>query len=237
VTRAPQATTPTKQLTTTVTYRCSRSLEVILNRLECSEWLHRLNGLLTVARRQRRVPAQTATDAQRDTDLLSGLEAFADSVTVFNPWLVPDLLQTQMYATALTALDNTVQNQARERRQALLRRDTDPLCFHWITSEHALYRRVGGKAVMDDQRALLVELTARPNVGVHVIPGDRDLPPVAPFQVVRGTPSVVVESSRLALHYAHDPGTVEHFQRLARSLRQRALPPEDSRQLIREARG
>ncbi|MFC5290912.1 DUF5753 domain-containing protein [Actinokineospora guangxiensis] len=210
------------------------ALEVLLNRLGESCWFARLNELLIAARRKDGCPGSTTDGEQRDADLLPGLEAFADKLTVFDPWWVPTLLRTQGYAVALAKLDSVIQNRAREQRQTSLLEDRDPLHVCWITSEHALHRQVGGRAVMDDQRAFLVELTGRPTVTMHVIPAKGDLPPTSPFQLVHGTPPVVVESSRLALHYAHDPGTVGHFEHLAEALTQRALSARDSARLLQE---
>ena len=90
---------------------------------------------------------------------------------------------------------------------------------------------------MDDQRVFLVEMSERANVSVLVVPARTELPPVVPFQVVHGTPTVAVESSRLAVHYAPDAVTVGHFSRLVDSLTTRALTAAESVQLIREVRG
>ena len=141
-----------------------------------------------------------------------------------------------MYAAALIKLDDTAHNTAREQRQAALLTDSDPLPFRWITSEHALHRRVGNLTATEDQRAFLVEMTERENITVSVIPGTADLPPAAPFCLVHGTTPVALEPSRLTVHYATDPVTVDHFTHLTDSLTRRALSPEDSAQLIRQTR-
>lgn len=212
------------------------ALEVLLGRLDRVEWFPRLCGLLTTARRKTGAQDSAAGSGQRDAELVVGLEAFADAVTVFDPWLVPVQLRTQMYAAALLKLDDSVHNRARELRQAPLLCERDPLPFRWITSEHALGRSVGGKPVMDDQWASFVELAARGNVEVRVIPATTELPPVSPFQIVHGTPAVVVEPSRLTAHYSSDAGTTRHFERLVDGLMRRALGAEESVALIQGMR-
>ena len=57
------------------------AVEVICTRLERDEWLPRLDGLLATARRAPRSPEP----GQRDAELVIGLEAFAEEVTVFDP--------------------------------------------------------------------------------------------------------------------------------------------------------
>ncbi|GAA4411613.1 Scr1 family TA system antitoxin-like transcriptional regulator [Actinokineospora soli] len=213
------------------------ALEVLLSRLHRTEWFPRLNALLTTARRKSPELDATSGTGPRDAELVVGLEAFAEQVTVFDPWLIPPHLQTQMYAAALTKLDNDRQNRSREQRQAPLLHDHNPLMLRWLTSEHVLSRRIGSDAVMDDQRSFLLELATRDNVEVRVIPAKVELPPISPFQLVHGTRPVVVEPSRLALHYACDLGTVRHFERVVDGLIQRVLGAEESVGLIRQVPG
>ncbi|MFC5288215.1 Scr1 family TA system antitoxin-like transcriptional regulator [Actinokineospora guangxiensis] len=92
-----------------------------------------------------------------------------------------------------------------------------------------MHRRVGSVTVAADQRTFLVEMAERDTITVSVIPGTTDLPPVAPFCLVHGTPSVAVETSRLTVHYATDPVTVGHLTHLAHSLTRRALSPKTRR--------
>lgn len=212
------------------------ALEVLLGRMDRAEWFPRLSGLLATARRKTVEPGAAAVIGRHDAELVMGLEAFADAVTVFDPWLVPVHLRTPMYAEALTTLDNTGHNDAREQRQAPLLDDRDPLALRWITSEHALDRRVGGTPTMGAQRKLLVELAERHNVEVQVIPVTTELPPTSPFQMVHGTPAVVVEPSRMAQHYAHDQSTVRHFEHLTEELTRRALGTAESMALIQMTR-
>ncbi|MGX7829086.1 DUF5753 domain-containing protein [Actinokineospora sp. 24-640] len=208
------------------------AIEVLCSRLGRIAWFPRLSSMLAVARHKTTEPDVAAVTGQRDSELVLGLEAFADRITVFDPWLVPVHLRTQMYAAALTKLDAWTQDQVGELRRAPLTDDRDPLAFRWVTSEHAFRRRIGGTPVMDDQRAFLLELAGRSNVDIRIIPAQAELP-VNPFQLVHGTPPVVVEPTRLALHYTFDVDAVTHFEDLVERLQRRALSPEDSVTLIR----
>ncbi|MGX7826900.1 DUF5753 domain-containing protein [Actinokineospora sp. 24-640] len=192
----------------------------------------RLSGMLMAARHRDAGSATPATDGPFDAELLLALEAFADEIVVFDPWLVPPQLQTQEYAAAISELDDLTKNTARELP---LTDDTDPLLFRWVTSEHALRRRIGGPAVAADQLTHLVRLGELPNVTIRVIPAGVELPPANPFQLLCGSPPVVVEPSRLAFHHTAEPDAVARFASHLDVLEQRALTPEASLALLADA--
>ncbi|MGX7824575.1 DUF5753 domain-containing protein [Actinokineospora sp. 24-640] len=210
------------------------AIEVVCNRLGRMELFQRLASLLTAARGRGTAPAGIAGHAiPRDTDLVLGLEAFAEQVTVFDPWLVPPHLQTQTYADALTAPDDT-QHETRERRQSALTDSDDSLDFLWVTTEHVLHRRVGSPSVMRAQLAHLVEMGERENVCIRVIPATADtlVDAGGSFQLIWGTPPVMVEYGRLAVHHTHDAETVAYFAHLLDNVQRQALDPGASLALI-----
>lgn len=99
--------------------------------------------------------------------------------------MVPGILQTERYATALTM--RTVERgaitkeQGEERlmlvdeRQRTLVREPPPLVFV-VLDESSLRRPVGSAATMDDQLARLLEFASLPNAILQVAPfsmGDR----------------------------------------------------------------
>jgi len=104
-------------------------------------------------------------------------EAAASVMRAFRPYLIPGLLQTEEYARAVlhryyerpTAepLDRLVE--LRMRRQELLDRPDPPRLF-FVLDEAVAHRAVGGTTVMHHQIRRLIEMTARPNVTVEVIP-------------------------------------------------------------------
>jgi transcriptional regulator with XRE-family HTH domain len=104
-----------------------------------------------------------------------GLESDATSISMFQPTVVPGLLQTAEYARAISASGGfsselTEKHVAvRLRRQDLLQQ-ADPPLLEVVVDEAALHRRVGGSAIMKKQLDQLAERSALPNVSVRVIP-------------------------------------------------------------------
>lgn len=108
-----------------------------------------------------------------------GLEDGAASNWTYQAQLVPGLMQTADYATAVIRAaqpwvdDDEVGRQvtARATRQALIT-SADPLQFWVVLDEAALRRVVGGPAVMRAQLDRLGMLSALPNVTLQVLPFD-----------------------------------------------------------------
>lgn len=106
-----------------------------------------------------------------------GFEAQARSISNYESLFVPGLLQTEAYARAQlrgtlpTATDAELENRvaARMERQSLLFKDDAPKLWA-IMDEAALRRLVGGRGVMREQIARLLEARSLPNVTIQVIP-------------------------------------------------------------------
>ncbi|SCF48292.1 Helix-turn-helix domain-containing protein [Micromonospora matsumotoense] len=106
-----------------------------------------------------------------------GLEAAAGAIRSYEQQVVPGLLVTEEYASAmiqaarpeLTA--DQVQQRVRVRmgRQSLLTQD-DPVDLWAVLDEAVLRRPVGGDAVMRGQLRRLVEVAELPNVTLQVLP-------------------------------------------------------------------
>ncbi|MFD8953213.1 Scr1 family TA system antitoxin-like transcriptional regulator [Streptomyces xanthophaeus] len=129
--------------------------------------------------------------AVRSTALLEGFpeyvthEARAAEIRLYEVGVMPGILQTPKYATALNARvverGAITPEQADERislvaeRQAALLRTPPPLVFV-VLDESCLRRPVGDRATMDAQLARLVEFAALPNSVLQIAPfemGDR----------------------------------------------------------------
>jgi transcriptional regulator with XRE-family HTH domain len=114
----------------------------------------------------------------RDYTTFIGLEAEAAESWVFEPLILPGLLQTEEYARALIlegrsghgAKEIGRRVQVRTERQKLLTAETDPLHLHAIVDEAAIRRVVGGPEVMRAQLRYLRELAALPNVDLQIVP-------------------------------------------------------------------
>jgi transcriptional regulator with XRE-family HTH domain len=103
-------------------------------------------------------------------------EAEAKDLRSFEPTLVPGLLQTEEYATAVNSVgreteteDITQRVKARLTRQEVLHRKPSPLRLHAVLSEAALMFEVGGPDVLRAQLEHVVRLAARPNITVQVL--------------------------------------------------------------------
>jgi transcriptional regulator with XRE-family HTH domain len=121
----------------------------------------------------------------RHTALLEGFPEFASheakaaEIRMFELGVIPGLLQTTDYATALATAavkrGTITQAQADERiaflasRQSLLGRSPAPL-VHAVLDESCLRRTVGGRDVMTGQLQHLERLSQRPKVIIQVAP-------------------------------------------------------------------
>ncbi|MFC4034322.1 helix-turn-helix domain-containing protein [Streptomyces polygonati] len=105
-----------------------------------------------------------------------GLEAEAKTLLTYQH-VIPGLLQTEAYAEAINRQtltdprDDALEQQleVRMERQGVLTRP-DPLELRAVLDEAALRRLVGGKEVMKAQLQTLLELGARQNIIIQVIP-------------------------------------------------------------------
>ncbi|MEU1896876.1 helix-turn-helix transcriptional regulator [Nocardiopsis dassonvillei] len=106
-----------------------------------------------------------------------GLEAEATMIQEFNIGLVPGLLQTPAYISALlaSAVGNTSDQAEQrlksrlERQRNILERQEPPLIFV-VIDEAALRRQIGGPEVMREQIRHLLDVGQRPNVEIQVLP-------------------------------------------------------------------
>jgi hypothetical protein len=175
-----------------------------------------------------------------------GLETDAASLRVYDPQVVPGLLQTRPYAEALIAgalpetasgdIDKRVQ--VRLRRQERISAPENPLRLWTVLDEAALRRAVGNRSLMRDQLEHLVEQSQLPHVTVQVIPFDMGAHPglngqyaILEFPDAADSSVVYIEgvTSDLYLEKAND---VQKYSVMYEHLRAQALNVEQSRQFI-----
>ncbi|WP_269134574.1 helix-turn-helix domain-containing protein [Spiractinospora alimapuensis] len=104
------------------------------------------------------------------------LESQAERLRVFNPSVLPGLLQTSDYAERLIRIDDpTVPEQQIERwvsvrmaRQEVLARDS--LSATFVIDEAALRRPVGGAFAMRRQLSHMIEVGRRDQIDLRVLP-------------------------------------------------------------------
>lgn len=175
-----------------------------------------------------------------------GLETDAASLRVFEPQVVPGLLQTRPYAEALIngALPETavadVEKRVgvRMRRQDRVTTPDEPLRLWAVVDEAALRRVVGNKQLMREQLEYLVEQSQLPHVTVQVLPFDMGAHPgisghyaILEFPDTSDSSVVYIEgvTSDLYLEKAND---VHRYSVMYEHLRAQALNVDQTRAFI-----
>ncbi|MFJ8754766.1 helix-turn-helix domain-containing protein [Streptomyces sp. NPDC102441] len=175
-----------------------------------------------------------------------GLETDAESLRVYEPQVVPGLLQTRGYAEALITgalpeappSDIEKRVSVRARRQDRVNAPEHPLRLWAVIDESALRRLVGGKQVMLEQLEHLIEQSQLPHVTVQVLPFDMGAHPgingqyaVLEFPDAADSSVVYIEgvTSDLYLEKAND---VQRYSVMYEHLRAQALNVDQTRQFI-----
>jgi transcriptional regulator with XRE-family HTH domain len=174
-----------------------------------------------------------------------GLENGAKSLFTYQNQLVPGLMQTEEYATALFAANqpalstDEVERQlaARATRQALLTAAT-PLQVWVILDEAVLRRQVGGKAIMRAQLHRLLEIAAMPNVTLQVMPfGEGAHASMGTsFELLQfpepGDTAIVYIEDHTSSQYLEAAPDIERYTLIFDHLRASALAPERSAEFV-----
>ncbi|MDI3403420.1 helix-turn-helix domain-containing protein [Streptomyces cavernicola] len=177
-----------------------------------------------------------------------GLETDAASLRVYEPQVVPGLLQTRAYAEALIAgalpetstTDIEKRVQVRVRRQERINSGEAPLRLWAVLDEAALRRVVGDRQLMIQQLEHLVEMSHEPHVTVQVMPFSMGAHPgvngqyaILEFPDAADSSVVYIEgvTSDLYLEKAND---VQKYSVMYEHLRAQALNVDQTRQFISE---
>ncbi|MER0446359.1 helix-turn-helix transcriptional regulator [Streptomyces sp. Edi4] len=175
-----------------------------------------------------------------------GLETDAASLRVYDPQVVPGLLQTPQYAEALIAgaLPETVpadvekRVNVRLRRQERVKATENPLRLWVVIDEAALRRTIGGKQLMIDQLESLIDQSRLPHVTVQVLPFSMGAHPgingqyaILEFPDASDSSVVYIEgvTSDLYLEKAND---VQKYSVMYEHLRAQALNVDQTREFI-----
>lgn len=173
-----------------------------------------------------------------------GLEGLAEAEFIFEPMIVPGLLQTEDYATAITTETPRVRPDHGERvvnfRLARANRLTDkktPLRLHAVIGEAALRLAVGTPEIRRAQLAHLIKMAKLPNVTIQVVrPEDGFHSAMSgKFNVLefeQARPIAYTELHDGAV-YLQDQEQVRSYKLSAENLQQVALGPEKSVELLR----
>jgi hypothetical protein len=203
-----------------------RDVDLILSALGVSEEVRR--EFLATARAQ--VTEATAwrllrrMGSWKHQNSIKAIEAGTAVLRLFQGQLVPGLLQTPEYATAVFSLPPALPDETRARTVAArLERQTalyeDGRSFHFVVCEHVLRWLICEPAVMATQLDRLVSLSRLPNVTIGVVPLTGRMPdfPMTCFSV-HDDRLVIVETfhSEITTRDPRDIQTyVDTFERFA----------------------
>ncbi|MFD8012332.1 helix-turn-helix domain-containing protein [Streptomyces sp. NPDC058955] len=175
-----------------------------------------------------------------------GLETDAQSLRVYEPQIIPGLLQTRAYATAVisgalpesTPADIEKRATVRTRRQDRIRDEERPLRLWAVIDEAALRRVVGNRQVMVEQLEHLVEQSHLPHVTVQVLPFDTGAHPgisgqysILEFPDASDSSVVYIEGVTSDLYLEKGPD-VSKYSYMYEHLRAQALGVEQTREFV-----
>jgi len=164
----------------------------------------------------------------------------------WEPGAIPGLLQTEDYARSLirvsrpmdsdTAVDRLVA--ARIERQAILTRDNPPMLWY-VIDEGVLRHLTGGPAVMGAQLDRVIEAAGTPGIVIQVLPFTADHAgtdgPISIYEFA-GAPAVCYTECYSGGRIVEGHAEAAELTTVMSMLRASALPPRESRELIRRIR-
>jgi len=172
-------------------------------------------------------------------------EQEAVSLGLYETQLVPGLFQTERYARAVFLSeyprleDDEIERrlEARVERQELLSRKPPPM-LSAVLEQVTLERRIGGREVLKEQLARLLEITELRHVSLQIMPTDRES-----HAGLSGPMYLVENGDRERLVYSEgqkgsllfsDSKEVSELNMRYAMLRSQALNPEESVSLLRK---
>ncbi|AEV83301.1 XRE family transcriptional regulator [Actinoplanes sp. SE50] len=173
------------------------------------------------------------------------LEQAAELIRTYEVQFVPGLLQTDAYARAVIRLghghadSSTVERRAslRMQRQKVLRRPDGPRL--WAVLDEAVLRRpIGGRAVLREQIATLIETCRSPNVRLQVVPFESGGHAAAggAFSILRfpheELPDVVYIEHLTSALYLDRRDEVDHYAAAIGRLFIEAEPPAETPEIL-----
>lgn len=183
------------------------------------------------------------------------LESGASHLSVYQPIIVPGLLQISDYAREIekpffpTDTPEDVENRItlRMRRSAILTRQRSPISVEFLIHEAVLHTKVGAGSVMSAQLRHMADMSTRPNVTIRILPFTAGFPgnwqPVLPYIVLdfptqRGEysqePPVVYNETTTGTMFLESEADVRTHRTIHESLRCATLEEQPSRDLLRQ---
>ncbi|GAB4584472.1 hypothetical protein Ntsu_23040 [Nocardia sp. IFM 10818] len=213
----------------------------------------------TIKRLAEQAPVKSWWHAYADlipanVNLFVGLEAGAKVLTIFQPLIVPGLLQTADYAREMDRIyfsketDEELNRRValRMQRQNVILRQRQPAKAVVVLHESLLRTVVGSARVMAAQLRHIADLSTRDNVDIRVLPSRRGFPlgmPLTPFIMFEfgrdpkgklAEPTLVFAESFVGAMYFERSTEVKLYRESFRTVQGATLDPRPSRDLLRE---
>jgi hypothetical protein len=171
------------------------------------------------------------------------VESKADKILIYEPYMIPGILQTEAYAHAAVSATRPVLSDDEIRkavalqmtRQEILDRKHPPRIWA-IIDQSALTRMVGSPELMRKQYEHLLNLTRRPNIVIQIIPNSKGICCAAGhwFMLLsfRDQNDMVYLEEVGDARYLRKPVDVSRYETTFDHLRASALSDDHSRDLI-----
>jgi hypothetical protein len=204
------------------------------------------DALMTLARQSRERTWWTDyRDLMRPGNFV-GMETEATWTRVWEPIVLPGLMQTEPYMRALMRTGRRADApESIDRRVALrLKRQVrltgaNPLNVWAIIDQSVLHRVIGGKDVMRDQFHRLIDVAALPNVNLQILPFDAGEHPflggsaaLLDFPEVAHSDVIYLEGLA-GDYYEEQPSEVARYRDEYERLSEMALDPSSSIKMIK----
>ncbi|WP_243723221.1 helix-turn-helix transcriptional regulator [Actinomadura sp. 7K507] len=205
--------------------------------------------LVTLARQCRVKGWWQKYDLPEIVSAYTGLEEEASTTQQYSVDVLPGLLQTEAYVRAMAAAELRTYSEEEIDRMVAVRMKRqerlvgeDPLKSWFVLNEDVIRRRVGGSGVMREQLEHLVSVSRCDSVDLQILPFAAGAHPAfagGGFSILSFPealdPDVVYLELRLNGLYLEQPAEVETYSVMFDQLRARALGPDETRSLIKDA--
>ena len=171
-------------------------------------------------------------------------EGKAHTLRIWQPIIVPGIVQTPAYARELFAAmgmnGDQVSDyvQSRLSRQAILDQ-AEPPSVVIVLDELALHRLIGTPEIMREQLEHAIELSKRPNIYLHILPtrtgANAGLGGPIHLATGIGSPEVLLVGALIEDQVSADPALVRRASASFDAVRGDALNRADSRNVLMEA--
>ncbi|MEU7859575.1 helix-turn-helix transcriptional regulator [Nonomuraea sp. NPDC049141] len=179
-----------------------------------------------------------------------GLEEDASLISGYESEYIPGLFQTEEYAQAIMGAEPTLPSEEelerglsiRMKRQERLA-SAEPPEMWMVLNEAVIRREIGDEGVMRRQLERLLELSSQNFINIQILAFDSGAHPAmnGGFRILKfpklSDPDIVYLDYWRGGIYLEAPDDVNAYNRLFDHLRARALGPDQTRRLIKQAAG